>query len=108
MTIESIDAFHNILTKYTKSKNLKTDMLILESEKVVKYAFKLGFYFKELVATESFFNISDLSNSSIYSEQLINKFPNNPKGYVFIIRSKISINELKEAILFCERGLVKS
>ena len=75
----------------------KLIQLWLEVEKYTEKIFE--------IATESFFNISDLSNSSIYSEQLINKFPNNPKGYVFIIRSKISINELKEAILFCERGL---
>ena len=78
MTIESIDAFHNILTKYTKSKNLKTDMLILESEKVVKYAFKLGFYFKELVATESFFNenkhfLDNCENAYIIDKQTQSK-----------------------------------
>ena len=80
MKIINIESNDPILEKYKKLKKYHEDLIILESEKVIKFALNRGIYLEELVTNKDFF----LKNENLKADKvyLIEKQElNNLIGY---------------------------
>ena len=97
MNIIDIDGSHEVLNKYKKLKKNNDDFIILESEKVILYAHKLGIELIEIVTHNDFYE--KLTNIKANTAYRIDKnILSNIIGYkshsgVFALASKPKIKD---------------
>lgn len=80
MIIENITADNPLIEKYKKLRKLNSNFLILESEKVILYALKMGLVLEEILSYPDFFQ----SNKNIHSKRYYSidkKYLNEIIGY---------------------------